>query len=231
MHTVVEPSGASGHGGAGGTGVEARGGAGGTGGEARGGVGGDARGGSGPANQKPLGVPCTAAPECQSGFCFDGVCCNTACTGACRSCALAGSYGICVPVATGLPDPHAACVAESPATCGRTGTCDGVGGCLRYPAGTACAAATCAGDTWTPAATCDGQGSCLAPATVSCAPLGCNTAQGRCNAGCLAGDTICPAGAYCAGDESCFPRKDVGLACAGDHECKSGHCADDVCRD
>jgi len=167
--------------------------------------------------------------DCNSAICVDGVCCTQACTGPCRSCALPGSVGICVPIAAGSADPRASCPQESPATCGRTGKCDGSGGCTRWPAGTLCASATCAGDTLTPAATCDAVGMCSTPAAVSCAPFGCNMLAGVCNRGCPAGDSICPAGAYCDGDESCFPQKDAGVACKSNHECKSGFCVDGAC--
>src|SRR4051794_2508881 len=33
-----------------------------------------------------LGETCTSADECDSGFCVDGVCCNTACDGQCQAC-------------------------------------------------------------------------------------------------------------------------------------------------
>ena len=40
-----------------------------------------------------LGVPCGEAAGCQSGFCVDGVCCDTACGGGagddCQACAVA----------------------------------------------------------------------------------------------------------------------------------------------
>jgi len=41
------------------------------------------------------GSACLAASECQSGNCVDGYCCNSACTGSCDSCSLAGSEGSC----------------------------------------------------------------------------------------------------------------------------------------
>jgi hypothetical protein len=64
---------------------------------------------------------------------------------------------------------------------------------------------------------------------VSCALNGCHPTAGRCYAGCPDGDLICPAGAYCTGDESCYPKKDRGVACATNHECKSGTCVDGAC--
>ena len=97
------------------------------------------------------------------------------------------------------------------------------------PDGHVCGEQTCVGDTFTPVATCDGQGSCRTPPGVSCAPFGCHASAGRCNSGCPAGDSICPEGCYCAGDESCFPRKDPGVACGSNHECKSGFCVGGAC--
>src|SRR3712207_6824882 len=39
-------------------------------------------GGGGCAGGCPLGSQCSAPSECASGFCVDGVCCNSACSGA-----------------------------------------------------------------------------------------------------------------------------------------------------
>ncbi len=49
------------------------------------------------------GAACTRAGECQSGFCVDGVCCSSACTGACNACNLAGSTGTCGVASAGAP--------------------------------------------------------------------------------------------------------------------------------
>lgn len=43
-----------------------------------------------------LGVGCSAASDCRSGFCRDGVCCDEACAGTCRSCGL--QRGTCTTV-------------------------------------------------------------------------------------------------------------------------------------
>ncbi|HLK89682.1 MAG TPA: hypothetical protein VKZ18_07305 [Polyangia bacterium] len=47
----------------------------------------------------PLGTPCTSPAGCGSGFCVDGVCCNTACTGSGMTCNAAGSVGTCTAAA------------------------------------------------------------------------------------------------------------------------------------
>jgi hypothetical protein len=224
----VGTGGSAGTGGnAGSAGATSKGGAGGS---SIGGTGGGGNAGMGGSTErKPLGAPCVQGTECASASCFDGVCCSTACTGACRSCALAGSIGTCAPVAAGSADPRASCAQQAPSTCGLTGKCDGSGACQRYPSGTVCAAATCVSNTLTPAAACDGQGTCRVPASVSCAPNGCHPTAGRCYAGCPDGDLICIAGSYCTGDESCYPKKDPGVACGTNHECKSGYCVDGAC--
>lgn len=43
----------------------------------------------------PDGTPCTENEQCESTFCVDGVCCNTACEGTCQGCSLTDSTGIC----------------------------------------------------------------------------------------------------------------------------------------
>ncbi|MFL5348112.1 MAG: hypothetical protein ACJ8AT_25245 [Hyalangium sp.] len=52
---------------------------------------------------QPPGQPCTEASQCQSGFCADGVCCNTRCDGSCESCGVSGSLGTCKALAQGTP--------------------------------------------------------------------------------------------------------------------------------
>lgn len=88
-----------------------------------------------------LGDPCTAYAECLSGFCTEGVCCNTDCGGTCVACTAAlkghGNDGTCEPVAKGT-NPRNACMDEGAASCRMTGTCDGKGACAVYEDGTDC---------------------------------------------------------------------------------------------
>jgi hypothetical protein len=53
------------------------------------------------------GAPCATAEQCQTGFCVDGVCCDSACTGTCRSCSgvwnVAGA-GVCSEIDGGDPE-------------------------------------------------------------------------------------------------------------------------------
>jgi hypothetical protein len=87
---------------------------------------------------KPLGQVCTAASDCASGNCVDGVCCSTSSCGTCLACNLAGVAGTCRPVTAGIVDPHGRCVAQPVATCGLDGTCNGNGACAAYANGTVC---------------------------------------------------------------------------------------------
>ncbi len=54
------------------------------------------------------GDPCARGDMCQSGFCADGVCCNTACNGVCVSCNQPTSVGMCTPYMAGT-DPQMEC--------------------------------------------------------------------------------------------------------------------------
>jgi hypothetical protein len=45
---------------------------------------------------------CITAAECETGFCADGLCCDTACTGQCEACDVAGQLGTCTGV-KGVP--------------------------------------------------------------------------------------------------------------------------------
>lgn len=66
------------------------------------------------------GKTCSAAADCASGFCVDGRCCNTACSGTCQRCNLAGNLGTCTPSPAGT-DPDNECVGNK--------TCNGAGQC------------------------------------------------------------------------------------------------------
>jgi WD40 repeat protein len=82
-----------------------------------------------PSNGRPLtvgpaapnGSGCISGSTCSSGQCVDGVCCETACTGVCRTCR--ADPGICTTVANGT----------DPDTCATT--CDSSGHCTQNDAG------------------------------------------------------------------------------------------------
>lgn len=64
-----------------------------------------------------FGLGCTSNSQCTTGFCASGVCCDTACTGSCMACNLAGSVGTCSPKANG-------------ASCADGNMCNGAETCL-----------------------------------------------------------------------------------------------------
>ena len=143
-----------------------------------------------------------------SGFCVDGLCCDNACTGACRSCALTSSPGHCMPVVAGNPDPRAVCAVQSPSTCGTNGKCDGSGGCQKYPVNTVCADETCVSSVYTPASMCNANGQCVAPDALPCAPFTCNA--NKCFTACT-NNTQCLPPNVCV-DNSCG-LKTNGASC------------------
>jgi hypothetical protein len=136
------------------------------------------RGGS--CGKRGNGGPCSADGSCDSGHCAQGFCCNEACSGLCKSCALPGQQGTCADVPVGGADPGGECGVGD---C--TSGCNGAGACRRDPAGTPCgAAASCAGTTRT-TNQCTADGTCqpgtevCAGATPLCTPGGCAAPQGK----------------------------------------------------
>lgn len=117
--------------------------------------------------KKILGLVCGRAAMCALGNCIDAVCCDTACTGACKACNVAGLLGTCSNVVTGQ-DPDNDCAAEAASTCGRDGMCNGAGACRLHPVGTECVSGTCVAGFQT-VQQCDGTGTCQAPMMIACA--------------------------------------------------------------
>ena len=172
------------------------------------------------------GQTCTAADQCQSGFCVEGVCCTTACGASCNSCALPGSLGTCTPVPANAADPKMICKDAGRAACAADGKCDGNGGCQKYKDGTTCQDPKCdpGANVETPAGTCQ-RGACQVPAVRTCAPhKGCTGS--RCLTSC-GGDSQCTTGNFCIMG-TCGKRPD-GALCSGDSQCTSGTCAQGRC--
>lgn len=170
------------------------------------------------------GEACSAGQQCYSGHCMDEVCCNTACAGTCQACDLPDDVGICTFVPVG-DDPGDECGAQSEASCGRDGSCDGAGGCRLHAAGTICAAAQC--DSTDEArlilpSLCDGLGNCAAQGDLSCGPYQCDADIGHCFTTCtdLAG---CVDGIKCERGE-CDKVRAPGAPCS-----KKGDCNNDLC--
>lgn len=161
---------------------------------------------------KPSGAACQSSPECGSGFCADGVCCNTACTGSCDRCNLTGQEGTCTPAPANDPG--------SPA-CGGSVVCNGSlndcpilcsSGC---PANTWCSGQYCAAKK-APGAPCGAAGECLssfcadgvccdsacAGACDACSVANGATANGTCTL--LGTSRVCRAAANgCDSEERC----------------------------
>jgi len=189
------------------------------------------------------GAACTIGAACASGVCADGVCCNRAC-GGCEACsALAkdhGVDGVCEYVAAGLPHGDACADSAGAAACGTDGTCDGKGGCRKYPLGTPCGAlGRCksayvleGGDV------CNGLGACVSGSgqTTFCLPYLCREVEdgsapgnrlGLCRIKCSTHED-CGLGTFCESG-TCRGNLEVGVACEYDFQCKAGNCADGVC--
>jgi hypothetical protein len=171
---------------------------------------------------------CNAATDCLSGFCVDGVCCETACAGACSACASAktgAADGLCRPITAGS-DPDNECAADTQTSCGLDGVCDGAGACRKWINGTACSSETCSGSTDTPARTCDGAGTCRAAISVSCGSYVCGAAS--CKTSCLS-NADCSTSTFCSSAGHCVVPQTGGASCTAGSQCANGNCVDGVC--
>jgi len=175
---------------------------------------------------KQDGQACTGDAECQHNHCVDGVCCDQACAGPCRSCALAASMGKCTPIAAGSADTRGMCAAMPQSSCSTNGKCDGGGNCASWPVGTLCADETCTANVYKAPSTCNATGQCVAPDLIPCSPYVCNGSR------CF---NACTANAQCLTPNSCTAnscgKKENGAMCSIGDECKSTFCAQGVCCD
>ncbi|NNB89235.1 hypothetical protein HJC10_36085 [Corallococcus exiguus] len=155
------------------------------------------------------GGTCTSGRDCYSGECADGVCCDSACDGACDACDLAGSEGVCSVA------PQGAACADDDNPC-TTDACDAAGTCLHpaLTAGTGCgvgnvcdAEARCAPGCWidgmlrAPGAT-NPTGACQV-----CDPAQSTTAWSfkPASTQCRAASSVCDAAEYCTGSSAQCP--------------------------
>jgi len=113
--------------------------------------------------RKALGAACLGNSECTSGFCANGVCCNSACGSECEACNLTGTVGTCTVKAAGTSCGLAGCVggyAVAASTCdGRSNTCP-LGAIAPCPNGLKCldktaCRSTCTSDADCQTGTCD----------------------------------------------------------------------------
>jgi hypothetical protein len=176
------------------------------------------------------GSLCGKGSDCTSGFCAQGVCCNTACDGSCYACNLPDRLGICAALPDDARDPAGVCKDESERSCGNDGTCNGSGGCRNYGSDTVCAAATCRSGMKTSASFCSGTGKCLAGSAVACDPYVCNASGTDCFSSChgtgAAPECLRP---NLCNDQRCGDAH-KGQACAATADCVAGlTCVDHIC--
>ncbi len=159
------------------------------------------------------GASCSLGAECTSGNCVDGVCCNTACSGTCQACNVAGSVGACSSIASGQ-DPANECANGA---CSGAGTCKSDNG-QACAAGSACLSGNCI-DGVCCNTTCSGtcQACNVAGSVGTCS----NIPFGQDPANECVGLVFCSMGA-------CAPLGG-GSICSQNAECASGNCVDGVC--
>jgi hypothetical protein len=71
--------------------------------------------------KKCNGSTCAMGMECLSNNCVDTVCCAEACDGACKSCNLAGTVGVCTNIPINMTDTAPAC--DGMSVCNGNGAC------------------------------------------------------------------------------------------------------------
>ena len=151
----------------------------------------------------PLGTTCGADPECASGQCTDGVCCESECLGICRKCKPTGR---CENLPAGTEE--AGDCPDASETCGPDGGCKKATG-ETCNSNTDCANARCVDN--------------------RCCPELCNGECESCATGVCLGVTspatdlaTCPAPGLCAGRGNCVNA--TNGVCAVDGDCSSNEC-------
>jgi hypothetical protein len=176
---------------------------------------------------KPAGKPCTAGGQCGSGFCIDGVCCNSQCAAQCYQCDRTGYVGSCVPTLNGDVDHSASMPCDSAGQ-----SCNGSGQCTmgKKPNGSTCGAASECTSNFCVDGTC-----CVSACTSTCQSCGVPGSLGACvNLPAGSQDTnsspLCNANQYCDAAGTCQTGSTPnGLACTAASQCGSGQCVDGVC--
>ncbi len=192
-----------------------------------------------------FGLGCSTNGQCASGFCVSGVCCDSACTGTCGACNLAGHLGACTALGSGTVCRAAAGACDVAETCNGSSTscpADGLaasGTTCRASAGECDPAETCSGtsaacpsDTKAASGTActdDGnpctQDQCDGSAVTCQHPVGnagavCRPAAGECDVAetCTGTSATCPADGFETASTVCRPSAgacDVAESCTG----------------
>ncbi len=138
---------------------------------------------------------CARDSECTTGFCVDGVCCDSRCASRCHSCALLTSPGKCTLAPVGV-DLRNECGPSNQCL----GTCGAAGECIGSGAGTMCGRNRCTGpSTGAGPVYCAGPGAtCPTNESVAfdCGPFACDPAFGACR-------TVCVTSNDCANGFAC----------------------------
>jgi alpha-tubulin suppressor-like RCC1 family protein len=199
----------------------------------------DAGGGGGPGDseacvpRKSIKEGCSTDEQCRSGFCVDGVCCDTACKGTCEACTNAkkgisgeDGDGKCGYVLKGTPSDD--CKAESSDGCGFTGNCNGFGLCELQPYAHDCGQAICQNGLRYGNQICNGLGSCVPNPSMleTCFPYSCGE-NNQCKKSCIesvddAGLSDCVNGFHCRAGK-CVP---ITKTCVSIDDCDPGQICD-----
>jgi MYXO-CTERM domain-containing protein len=168
------------------------------------------------APEKTLGESCAPDAEhdclnddcdvCASGYCVDGVCCESSCGAQCESCAEPGQAGSCLLISGEPRGLREACAGDA-ATC--QGMCTGEERTCEYPSSAVACGSSCEDGHETPSS-CNGRGQCLERSSHTCLGYACD--EQVCGASC-SDDAGCVSGFVCR-DERCVA--DVRRRCSED---------------
>jgi hypothetical protein len=180
------------------------------------------------------GAFCTTFNSCLSAFCIDGVCCNSACGGACDQCDLTGAVGTCSPrpiASTGSPSCAPYLCSGASASCPTSCTLD-----TQCAPGNWCHNGSCV-PTLANGAGCPRATACTSTICVDgvCCDSACGGACDACN---LSGSVgTCSYLSFgSTGSPSCAPYVCIGndsacpTVCSSDAECAQGYwCSNSFC--
>ena len=158
-----------------------------------------------------LGDVCTTGSQCQSTYCADGVCCNTACTG--QTCQTCGTYssngtGTCGYVNNSSQDPRNECAQGSSSSDGcRSNNCSGNG----YSCGI-----QTIGD-----GGCSTCKTCVGATSIACVNYATNTQDVGCNGTCYA----CQSGICGVANAGTDPGNLCTPGSTASDGCRSDYCA------
>jgi RHS repeat-associated protein len=177
-----------------------------------------------------LGIACTTGTQCASGFCVNGVCCDSACNGQCQACNVTGAVGTCSPKPNN-PACNDANACTSGETCQSNGTCGG-GTTVTCTAGPCQDVGACVPATGCPAptnkpngATCSDANACTSGETCNAGACGGGTAVTCTAAQCRIAGTCDPmTGCPTAGNQPNGAPCDDGDACTTNDACNGGSC-------